>query len=196
MKNSQLQKTLLYPFLVLALVSLACGSSTPQVNLPGEESNQPTVAPPPSTPTEAPKPLGSARSNPAPLGAEVIIDDMAMKITEIISPANDIVMSGNQFNTIPDPGNVYIFVSISITCNKSADSNCNIGGYEFSLIDSTGISHNAEIFIAGVSGLLASGEFYGGATKAGYLAFIVPEGDTGLILKYDSFLSEAFFALQ
>ena len=195
MLNPKFKNPILYALLAMVLVSLACGSSTPQVNLPSEGATQPVVAPA-DTPTEIPKPLGSARSNPAPVGAEVVIDDMAIKITEIVAPANDIVAAGNQFNTVPEAGNIYIFLNLSITCNKSTDATCSILGFEFSVIDSGGITHDSEFFLAGVSGLFESGEFYGGATKTGYVAFIVPEGDTGLIMKYSNFISEAFFALQ
>ncbi len=189
-------KSVWVAILVTLLINLACGSSTPQVNVPSVDATQPVIAPL-STPTEEPKPLGSARSNPAPVGSEVTIDDMVIKITEFKSPTNDIVQAGNQFNTMPEAGNIYVFVNVSINCNKGTDATCNIGGYEFSVIDTAGITHDSEIFLAGVSGLFEPGEFYGGATKSGYLAFVVPEGDNGLILKYSSFLaSEAYFSLQ
>lgn len=189
--------------LILTMSSLACGSaSSPQVTLPEATSpsqdtqsveEQPTSIPP----TEVPKPLGSARSNPAPLGAQVSVDNMTFMITEVIAPANDIVREGNQFNSEPEPGQQYIFVNISTTCDKGTDDTCNLFGFEFSLIDSSGITHDAELFVAGVNGLFEPGEFYGGATKTGYLVFLVPEGDESLILKYEAlFVGEAFFALK
>lgn len=189
--------------LILTLASLACGSvSSPQVTLPEATSpsqdTQPVEVQPTSMPpTEAAKPLGSARSNPAPLGAQVSVDNMTFMITEVVAPANDIVREGNQFNSEPEPGQQYIFVNISATCDKGTDDTCNIGGFEFSLIDSSGITHDTELFVAGVNGLLEPGDFYGGAAKTGYLVFLAPEGDEGLILKYEAlFGGEAYFALK
>jgi hypothetical protein len=51
-------------------------------------------------------------------------------------------------------------------------------------------------FIAGVPNTLESGEFYGGASTSGYLIFIAPIGDKGVILKYSElFGSEVFISV-
>jgi hypothetical protein len=199
-------------FALTGLAILACGSATPQVNTPtvpppeGQPSNTgapptepqelPTAAP---TATVTPKPLGSARSNPAPVGSEVVMDDMAISVTEVISHADDLVAKGNMFNPKAEAGSHYLFANMSVTCQKSSDESCSLTGLEFSVIDSAGLNHDAELVMAGVSGMLESGEFYGGAKKAGYVAFIVPDNDSGLILKYSGFLSlsgDAYLALQ
>jgi hypothetical protein len=208
-KPTTLQITLSV-FALTGLAILACGSTTPQVNTP-------TVPPPEGQPTEAgappavsqevataapaatatTKPLGSARSNPAPVGSEVVMDDMAISVTEVISPADDLVAKGNMFNSKAEAGSHYIFANISATCQKTTDETCSLSGFEFSVIDSAGLTHDPQIMIAGVSGMLEAGDFYGEAKKTGYLAFTVPDTDTGLILKYSGFLSgDAYLALQ
>jgi hypothetical protein len=205
-------------FIALLAVTLACASTTPEVKTPtqpqsGNQEASPTLSQTesqetsptqelsanPTTPpaTDAPKPLGSARSNPAPIGSEVNVDEYTIKVTDIVVPADAIVKKGNSFNSKPEPGNQYIFVNTAATCNKSTDESCSLAGFEFSLIDSAGIAHDPEIFIAGVDGLFEPGEFFGGATKTGYIPFIVPIDDTKLILRYSGILgSDAYFAIQ
>jgi hypothetical protein len=195
----------------IAVALIACASSTPQVNTPTPVGAEPSsgAGTPPSqvsaqpegqpSATETPKPLGSARSNPAPVGSEVVVDYMATTVTEVISPADNTVRSGNMFNSTPEPGSHYMLIGISVTCTRSADQSCSIFSFEFSVIDTGGVTHSAESFLSGVPDLFEDGEFYGGARKSGYLAFIVPDGDNGLILKYSALLGlggEAFLALQ
>ncbi len=191
--------------LVLTSTVLACGSSV-QVNTPTSESasgggetsggaSAPTEAM--EQPTATAKALGSARSAPAPVGSEVVVDEMAISVQDVVNPADDIIAKGNSFNSDAEAGNHYIFADLSVTCEKTSDESCNLSGYEFSVINSSGVTHDPEIFVAGVDGMFEGGEFYGGATKTGYLTFIVPDDDTGLIMKYSAILSdEAFLSLQ
>jgi hypothetical protein len=121
---------------------------------------------------------------------------MTFAVTEVVSPADDIVRQGNMFNSTPVPGTHYLLAKIAATCNLSTDESCNLIGFEFSLIDSSGVVHDAE-FVAGVPGEFEGGDFFGGATKEGYMVFTAPEGDEGLILKYEElFGGEAYLALQ
>ena len=190
-------------FVVVGIATLACGGSSPQVSTPAPVGAvQPTLPPaqeptsPPPTPTVAP--LGSTRSNPAPVGSEVRIDDYLIVVTEVVSPADDIVQQGNMFNTAAEQGKHYIFANTSVSCTLPADQSCTLSTFEFKVIDSAGIAHDSEFLLAGVTGLLEDGEFYGGATKSGYLPFIVPNDDAGLILHYEALIfgGEAFIALQ
>jgi hypothetical protein len=187
------------------LITIACGGSTPEVNPPQasqpaqsspqttQDTNQATPLPPP---TETPKPIGSARSNPAPFGYEVTMDDMTFTVTEFIRPADDIALKGNMFNT-PEEGKEFAFVNMSIKCNLGSDDKCNIGPSEFQIVGTSGTAMDAEWLVTGVSGMLESGEFFGGATKAGYIAFQLEKGETDLILIYKPFLgSEAYFLVQ
>lgn len=89
--NGRIYVALLAP-LALVMATLACGESTPEVRVPKARQQpseaQPT-APPAATATERPvptsttAPLGSSRSNPAPIGAEVTINDMTLKVMEL-----------------------------------------------------------------------------------------------------------------
>jgi hypothetical protein len=208
------RKSIYIVLAVLALVvaTLACGESTPEVRVP-EATPKPgetqPAAPPAATATERPAPtpttapLGSSRSNPAPVGAEVTINDMTMKIIEVTRPADDIVAAGNMFNATPEPGNEYIMVTISVVCNKSSDVTCQLNSYlDFKLTGSSGSVRDPEI-IVGVAGLLGDPledtEFFGGATVTGGTSiFEVAQDETDLILIYEPLFgtSKAYLAVQ
>jgi hypothetical protein len=171
----------------LAVSGLACGRTTPVV----------VPAPPeaPAEPTEPP--LGASRFNPAPFGTAIQIDGMSLYVTDVVFPADTIVREGNLFNPTPEPASDYILVGVKATCNLPAESSCRLSGLEFSLVDTAGIAHNPRLLIAGVPGKFEGGEFFGGATRSGYLIYVV-NGDPGeYILKYQAlFGGEAYLALQ
>ncbi len=84
---------------VLAIAVLACGSTSSGIEVRessgGNENSTNGVdinqsAP---EPTATKKP-GTARSNPAPVGSEVVADDMAFSISGSVRPADDIVSAG------------------------------------------------------------------------------------------------------
>ncbi|NLD31929.1 MAG: DUF4352 domain-containing protein [Trichococcus flocculiformis] len=182
--------TVLVALTALILASIACGgtSSEPQVNPPSGDTEviQPEVVEGPA--------VGTARSNPAPVGSEVVADKMVFTVTSIVRPANDIVMAGNQFNTKTEENQEYIFVELNVICKKSSDEKCSINPtFNMKLIGSNGIEYDPDIFLAGVKGLLETTEFYGDASVKGYIPFIVGVGETDLVLLYDPFLGDTFY---
>jgi predicted small lipoprotein YifL len=190
-----MKKKFLFVFTLLVLMFsvVACGSSGDVVVNPPDEGEPTDVeVPTQEEATEAPK-LGTARSNPAPVGSEVIVDDMAFKILGATRPADEIIMAGNPFNTAPEEGEEYVLVELQATCQKSLDEQCSLNLFNISLIGSSGVTHNSEIMVAGVDGLLESTEFYGGATVSGTLPFIIGQDETDLILVYEPFLGDAFY---
>jgi hypothetical protein len=196
--NKQSKKVMfsciLIAILALVFSSLACGSSAPVVNPPQDNQNsQSGVSTPNSQSGNTPKPIGSARSNPAPFGYEVTIDNMTFKVTEVVRPADTIIKQGNSFNSDAGEGKEYVLVQLNITCNKNSDEKCNVIGLEFSLVGSSGQTYDPEILISGVNGMLETGDFYGGATKSGYLAFIVSKDETNNVLIYESLLGSPIY---
>ena len=206
-------KQLFYAFLILIIVSLACGSTSevsvespsdsegeisPQevgediepeeeqeVDMEDEERVEPEV--------EETKEIGTARSNPAPLGSVITADNMQFEILGSTRPADDIIMSGNMFNTEPEEGEEYILIDMKIECMKDQDDTCNISSFSFKLIGDEGVIYDAEWFISGVDGLLESEEFYGGGVVTGALPFIIKETDSNLIFLYEPFLGDEFY---
>ena len=174
---------------IFVFITMACGgSSKPEVNTPQNNSE-------PAQEQSTPIPeVGSARSNPAPIGSEVVADDIAFTITGTIRPANDIVVAGNMFNSTPEAGKEYIFVELNVVCKKSTDEKCSINPtFNIKLIGSLGIEYDPDIFVSGVEGLMESTEFYGDASIKGYIPFVVGVGEADLVLLYDPFLGDTFY---
>ena len=179
------------PRLVLLLLGasvLACGRTTPLVVSPAA---QPTM-PEPSAP-----PPGTSRFNPAATGTQVQIDNLALSITDVVFPADATVRDGSLWNPTPEPDADYVLVGIAATCILPSDSSCRLSGLEFSLVDPDGIAHNPRLLIAGVPDKFEGSEFFGGATKRGYLIFVIEGEPADYVLKFEAlFGGEAYLQLQ
>lgn len=185
---------LLAAVVIITVSILACGSgSGVEVNTQSDNQESANSAQPEQTQPTATKPVGTSRSNPAPAGSEVVTDDMAFEVLGFTRPATDIVMSGNQFNTAPEGGQEYIFVNLQVTCQKSSDEQCNFSTFSISLLGSSGVKRDAELFVAGVDGLLEGGDFYGGATLSGNIPFIIDTDESDLLIVYEPFLGDTFY---
>lgn len=171
----------------LAVSVLACGRTTPVV--------VPVSPVAPVEPTQPPP--GASRFNPAPAGTAIQIDDMSLSITEVVFPADAIVRDGSLWNPTPEPSSDYMLVGLAATCNLPPESSCRLSGLEFSLVDTAGVAHNPRPLIAGVPGKFEGSEFFGGATKNGYLIYVVKGDPADYILKYEAlFGGEAYLQLQ
>lgn len=203
MKNFWVIKPLVFIVAFVSIVGLACGSSSSEspvvktpVNTMVSSITESTSTPEPiiPTPTEE-KVLGLSRSNPAPVGSEIIADDMSLVILEVVRPADSIVAKGNMFNSTPEPGKEYLFVKLKITCMKSSDGKCSIYSSNYKIVTSTGNVVDPEWFIAGVSGLLETSDFFGGASTEGYVAFIIDKTEISPVLMYEPFFSDPVYLL-
>lgn len=176
--------------IVIIAVSLACGSeSSIEVNPSSVEEPEAVIDEP--TATSA---VGTVRSNPAPIGSEIVTEDMAFVVLGSIRPANDIILGANMFNTEPEANQEYVMVQVQISCRKSVDDRCDLYSSNLSALGSTGILRDPDIFVAGVDGLLDfNTDFYGGATVTGYIPFIVEIGESDLLLVYEPFLGDSFY---
>lgn len=155
-----------------------------------------SVTPEPTfTPTLSP--AGASRDNPVAAGTAFDVGgDMLLTIVSATRPADDIVRLGNQFNSEPEPGQEYILVDVQVACNKATSDKCNFSTYNIKAVGADGTVRDDESFIAGVDGLLESGEFFGGATKTGKMFFIVGKDDESVVLFYESFFGDPiYFAL-
>lgn len=179
------------PFLVLLLLglsTLACGRTAPLVV---------TQAPQPAPPEATVPPPGTSRFNPAAADSQVQIDNLALSVTDVVFPADAAVRDGSLWNPTPEPDADYILVGIAATCNLPSDASCRLSGLEFSLVDPDGIGHNPRLLIAGVPDKFEGSEFFGGATKRGYLIFVIGGEPATYVLKYEAlFGGEAYLRLE
>lgn len=181
----------------VSLVSVALGAAllTCGRTAPVGVSQAPEPTAPPAEPT-LPAP-GASRFHPAPPGTQVQIDHLALWITDVVFPADAAVREGSLWNPTPGPNADYVLVGIAATCNLPSESSCHLGGLEFSLVDAAGIAHHPRLLIAGIAGKFEGGEFFGGATKQGYLIFEIEGEPADHVLKYEAPLGgEAYLRLE
>jgi hypothetical protein len=178
------KKNALFVLILLILVTLACANATPQVDPPGEEGDPASG--------DSQEPVGQTRSNPAPAGSQVTLGDVTLAVTGLTRPADDIVREGNIFNPLADDGMEYILVRVALICNKGADQTCAVAPLiDLHLVGSRGVEYQPRILLAGVSGVMEGGEWFGGATLDAYLPYIIGQEEGGLILIYQPLLSPA-----
>jgi hypothetical protein len=173
---------------------------TPQVSNPSVaevqatplagETQMPTNIPVTDTPvpTAIPTlpPVGETRDNPAPVGTPIDIGgDMVFTIISGVRPADSVVINANMFNTQPEGNQEYVQLDVQVVCNKSSNDKCYFSPYEIKAVGVDGNVRDTEIMIAGIDGLIESGEFFGGATRSGKMFYIVPKDDKTVVLFYE-----------
>ena len=188
------QNLLIGIFLILVISIIACGSSsvvvtTPIANQSGVQSSSTSQAPSSST---AKVPLGTSRSNPAPVGSAVHVSDMDFVVTGVVRPADSFMSKGNMFNETPVAEKEYMFVTLSVTCTLASDKQCTFSTYNLKALGSDGVLAD-ESMAAGVAGLIEDKTFYGGAKLTGNLPFLVTKGDTGILLVYQPIIGDSFY---
>ena len=167
---------------------------SPTQNIPGQVFEQtPTIEIMPDTGE-----VGKTRENPIPMGVEKNFGIMSFLITDSVRPADDIVASGNQFNTKPEDTQEYLMVEAKSTCLKKTSEKCSFSPLEFKAVGYDGNVINVQFVVSGVSGQFDSGETFGGSIKAGRLFFLVPKGDPGVVIFYEPifFGTPTFFSIK
>ena len=194
MKYHHLYKPFLLLVLFVMLVGIACSSSTPVVKTPGGPATDNTESSPANEeakPTKAPA-VGSARSNPAPVGSEITADDMTFKVVEIVRPADKKVKDANTFNSEADTGMEYMLVKVSIVCTKGSDEKCSWMNYSMKLLGTDGKVQDPAM-VAGLDGELENKEFFGGSNLSGYIPYQVSKDDKSPLIMYDPIFGDSFY---
>jgi len=176
--------------------------AAPAADAPAESTEDAPAAPEPTAPPEPtamPTASGATRDDPIPMGTDAPINgDMIMRVFDVQRFADAVVSNGNPFNTTPGAGEEYIQVSLEFYCQRSSNETCSLFllANELKIVGEDGIVREAEI-VAGIEGILETGEFFGGSTRAGTLFYIVPQQAAGLLLYHDPTLfgSRVYFAL-
>ncbi len=153
-------------------------------------------------PTNTPGPVatstveaGTTRDSPIPAGSTVDIGGgMILAVVKTVRPADEIVMGGNQFNTKPETGEEYVEVDLQVGCRKSTSDKCYFFGSSVQAVGLDGKVRNPEYFVSGVEGLMdSSTEFFGGSSIQGKLFYVVPKGDTSVVLFYQALFGSPIY---
>lgn len=176
------------PFLIaITLTALACSNVSPTPVQTTSEEKATSTNTKITTPTSSPSQL-------VPLHSQITVDDVALSISDVLFPADEVVREGHKLNPTPDASSHYIFVTITATCEKDP-YDCPLGPAR--IVDSSEEDHYPILGLEGVPCEAPSGKFHSGDTRNICLIYLVPGADTGLTLKYESFWGElAYFAIQ
>ena len=173
--------------------------SSSAANVGSSQQNEAAQPPPPTQAQEAAEVPGSSRTNPAPVGQGIQVGEYALRVTQVVRPADNVVEAGNPFNSKPEAGQEYVQVVIDVACTAPANEKCMISPLNFKAVGSKGILRDAEIMVAGVDGQLETTQFYGGATLENKSIFFkVDKGETNIAMVFKTNLfigSETFFTI-
>jgi hypothetical protein len=154
--------------IILIIAALACTGSddtevrtpTPGDIIPPEvevtqvpEQDEPDDVVEPVEPTDEPEPtkppLGSSRSNPAPVGSTITADGLSVTVIDVVRPADDIAIAGNIFNK-PTEGKEFVMAELELECELSDDDICKFSSSDFSVVGNMGEISDAEWAMAGI----------------------------------------------
>lgn len=136
------------------------------------------------------KSIGTNRSNPVPLYQELTVGGKTISVRSVIRPANYI--SDPIFLNLNE-NQEFILVYVKHVCNLGDDEYCSIYRSNYKLVGSSGIPIDPEYWMGAVADDLEYGEFYGGVTRSGYMAFKVNKNETNLVLVMGDY---AYFSLE
>ncbi len=163
--------------LMLGLTSLACLSTGEVIGAIGEPIPMGTsVVPQFDSLAWDPAPA-------APIGISQQVGSLTLTVDNVIRPANHIADDAT-FYTQPEPGQEYLAVDITVTCNLPAEEACYLSSADFGASGAQGSSYMAEIMTTGIGRALEGGELKGGSSRSGYLFFQVNRDDSGLVMQY------------
>lgn len=180
-------------------------------------SSAPTVAPAAAKPTEAPKPtdppkptnttaptntpkpppatatpvLGASREAPIPKGQPVTTKSgWTVTLGEFAPDANQIVNAANQFNTKPEAGQKWVFVTASGKYGGTPESS-SIGPGNFRLVGKKGTIYNTQFIV--LPNALKQTEVFKGGEVGGRLPYLIAADDTDLRIIVNTAFGEGIY---
>ena len=142
--------------------------------------------------------LGFSRSSPVPLGKALPWSSLLIGVTDVIWPANDVILAASPYNATPQSGSQYLLVGLSVECRVGDDDMCVFFREDaFQVIDEGGETYNNFSDLVGIPTPFEPSDLEGGDTIEGYLVFMVPSTSRDLVLIYWKYFSgETYFALE
>jgi hypothetical protein len=120
---------------------------------------------------------------PGRVGEEVTVGKVAIRVTQVVRPANARVGRASTYQALGD-GEEYLLVDISVHCLSTKES-CRLTEFDFGVRSASGRETPAE-FASRFSGLqlFEGGAIASGQRMSGALIFIIRRDDRGLVLYY------------
>jgi hypothetical protein len=122
---------------------------------------------------------------PVPPGRELISGNTGITVTRILYPA-DSYMGKAAFPAVTLEAKTYLVVDVSVRCAASGGK-CHVIESDFAVETQDGQDTQAELsgdYSDELSGVFAGGDIQPGKSLSGSLFFIVPRGESGMLLIY------------
>ena len=121
---------------------------------------------------------------PVSLNKELIVGNLGITVTGIVSPANAIVGKANKFDVL-EKDEEYLLVYIKTRCVSKSEK-CRVTEFDFGVHSNSGRDYAAELSgnFSDLKGLFEGGEIPPGQNLGGSLIFIIKKGERGLMLVY------------
>jgi hypothetical protein len=174
---------------------------------------QPTEIQPTSRPTFIPGALlptvpgtgwdvGFSADNPVPRGMALPLFGEVLAVTEVISPATDMVLAASPQNPPPPAGSQYLLVRVYIDCFVEQDEQypdyCGLTeNLAFQLLAPDGAAYPPILDLVNLPNPYDPAVFLRGEASDAYLAFIIPATSHDLVLMITKYMvGEMYFALE
>ncbi len=120
---------------------------------------------------------------PGRVGEEVTVGKMAIRVTQVVRPANARVVGASTYQAL-GKGEEYLLVDISVHCLSTKES-CRLTEFDFGVRNASGREIPSELASrsAGLQ-LFEGGAIAAGQRMSGALIFIIRRDDRGLVLYY------------
>ena len=121
---------------------------------------------------------------PVSLGKEVIINNLGITVTRVISPA-DTYIGKAAFPSVLREGKEYLVVDVKVRCVSSGEK-CHLTESDFGVETKGGRDYPAELSVSysDLKGLFEGGDIDPGKSMSGSLIFVMQKGESGLTLIY------------
>jgi hypothetical protein len=138
-----------------------------------------------------PNDLGTARSDPAPLGETVITEDWEITVQEVVrgDQAWTMAQEANQFNDPPQEGMEYVAVRLHVRSIATADKTDDVTAFSFNTLGDQNVQYDVPSAVEPEPVLNAS--LYPGGQYEGWALYQAARGETNLLLVFDAGFSGA-----
>jgi len=126
----------------------------------------------------------NTRANPLPFATPHEVGDTHIRVNALYRDMTDEVLAMNILNPRPDPGDEWLLVNVTMTCDRPPDVTCSTFGYNFDLVGRLG-----EIYDQPFVSLIYDkfeGEVFGGTSLSGNLGYLVAQADRDFVLLFDN----------